>query len=121
MNRGSNVHYLLLQMLDEHGLTLDDVRVNYTPLRYPLTPSDFHSVDAWMMWDPLLSDAQLSGDMRIIEDGHGKVLNQQFYLRAAILLNAQQICSRLFWMSSNRLGYLSPRIQKMRRDYCRKN
>lgn len=80
LNRGSNVHYLLLQMLDEHGLTLDDVRVNYTPLRYPLTPSDFHSVDAWMMWDPLLSDAQLSGDMRIIEDGHGKVLNQQFYL-----------------------------------------
>lgn len=80
VNRGSNVHYLLLQMLDEHGLTLDDVRVNYTPLRYPLTPSDFHSVDAWMMWDPLLSDAQLSGDMRIIEDGHGKVLNQQFYL-----------------------------------------
>lgn len=80
VNRGSNVHYLLLQMLDEYGLTLDDVRVNYTPLRYPLTPSDFHSVDAWMMWDPLLSDAQLSGDMRIIEDGHGKVLNQQFYL-----------------------------------------
>ncbi|KID05468.1 ATPase AAA [Hafnia alvei] len=80
VNRGSNVHYLLLQMLDEHGLTLDDVRVNYTPLRYPLTPSDFHSVDAWMMWDPLLSDAQLSGNMRIIEDGHGKVLNQQFYL-----------------------------------------
>lgn len=80
VNRGSNVHYLLLQMLDEHGLTLDDVRVNYTPLRYPLTPSDFHSVDSWMMWDPLLSDAQLSGDMRIIEDGHGKVLNQQFYL-----------------------------------------
>lgn len=80
VNRGSNVHYLLLQMLDEHGLTLDDVRVNYTPLRYPLAPSDFHSVDAWMMWDPLLSDAQLSGDMRIIEDGHGKVLNQQFYL-----------------------------------------
>lgn len=80
VNRGSNVHYLLLQMLDEHGLTLDDVRVNYTPLRYPLTPSDFHSVDAWMMWDPLLSDAQLSGDMRIIEDGYGKVLNQQFYL-----------------------------------------
>lgn len=80
VNRGSNVHYLLLQMLDEHGFTLDDVRVNYTPLRYPLTPSDFHSVDAWMMWDPLLSDAQLSGDMRIIEDGHGKVLNQQFYL-----------------------------------------
>lgn len=80
VNRGSNVHYLLLQMLDEYGLTLDDVRVNYTPLRYPLTPSDFHAVDAWMMWDPLLSDAQLSGNMRIIEDGHGKVLNQQFYL-----------------------------------------
>jgi len=80
VNKGSNVHYLLVQILDEAGLTLDDVRVVYSPPRYPLTPSDYHAVDAWMMWDPILSDAELSGRFRMIADGRGRVNNHQFYL-----------------------------------------
>lgn len=80
VNKGSNVHYLLVQMLDEAGMTLNDVRVLYAPPKYPLTPSDHHAVDAWMMWDPLLSDAELSGQLRVIADGRGRVNNHQFYL-----------------------------------------
>ncbi|MGC0837699.1 sigma-54-dependent Fis family transcriptional regulator [Pantoea agglomerans] len=80
VNRGSNVHYLLLQILDEAGLGLDDVRIVYAPPKYPLTPSDLNAVDAWMMWDPLLSDAENSGQFRVIADGTGRVNNHQFYL-----------------------------------------
>lgn len=80
VNKGSNVHYLLVQMLDEAGMTLNDVRVLYAPPKYPLTPSDYHAVDAWMMWDPLLSDAEQSGCLRVIADGRGRVSNHQFYL-----------------------------------------
>lgn len=80
VNRGSNVHYLLLQILDEAGLGLDDVRIVYAPPKYPLTPSDLNVVDAWMMWDPLLSDAENSGQFRVIADGTGRVNNHQFYL-----------------------------------------
>lgn len=80
VNKGSNVHYLLLQILDEAGLTLEDVRVVYAPPKYPLTPSDHHAVDAWMMWDPLLSDAEQSGQLRVIANGAGRVNNHQFYL-----------------------------------------
>ncbi|CAI1593877.1 sigma-54-dependent Fis family transcriptional regulator [Serratia liquefaciens] len=80
VNKGSNVHYLLLQILDEAGLTLEDVRVVYAPPKYPLTPSDHHAVDAWMMWDPLLSDAEQSGQFRVIANGVGRVNNHQFYL-----------------------------------------
>lgn len=80
VNKGSNVHYLLLQLLDEAGLTLEDVRVVYAPPKYPLTPSDHHAVDAWMMWDPLLSDAEQSGQFRVIANGAGRVSNHQFYL-----------------------------------------
>jgi aliphatic sulfonates family ABC transporter substrate-binding protein len=101
VNKGSNVHYLLVQMLDEEGLTLEDVRIVYAPPKYPLAPSDYHAADAWMMWDPLLSDAERSGTLRVIADGSRRVLNQQFYLarrdyanRAAdilpLLLNALQ-------------------------------
>jgi aliphatic sulfonates family ABC transporter substrate-binding protein len=80
LNKGSNVHYLLVQMLDEQGLSLNDVRIVYAPPKYPLSPTDYQAVDAWMMWDPLLSDAQRAGDLRIIADGSQRVLNQQFYL-----------------------------------------
>ena len=80
VNKGSNVHYLLVQILDEAGLTLDDVRVVYAPPKYPLTPSDHHAVDAWMMWDPLLSDAEHGGKLRVIANGSGRVNNHQFYL-----------------------------------------
>ncbi|KGD76723.1 ATPase AAA [Tatumella morbirosei] len=80
VNKGSNVHYLLVQILDEAGLTLDDVRVVYSPPKYPLTPSDYLAVDAWMMWDPLLSAAALDGQLRMLADGRGRVKNHQFYL-----------------------------------------
>lgn len=80
VNKGSNVHYLLVQILDEAGMTLDDVRVVYAPPKYPLTPSDLHAVDAWMMWDPLLSDAEQGGQLRVIANGVGRVSNHQFYL-----------------------------------------
>ncbi|CAI0730064.1 Transcriptional regulatory protein ZraR [Serratia entomophila] len=80
VNKGSNVHYLLVQMLDEQGLSLNDVRIVYAPPKYPLSATDYQAVDAWMMWDPLLSDAQRSGELRVIADGTQRVLNQQFYL-----------------------------------------
>lgn len=64
LNKGSNVHWLLLQILEDAGLGLNDVRVVYTPPKYPLTASDYLAVDAWMMWDPLLSDAEHTGELR---------------------------------------------------------
>ncbi|KGD81343.1 aliphatic sulfonates family ABC transporter substrate-binding protein [Pantoea sp. PNA 14-12] len=80
VNKGSNVHFLLLQILDEAGLTLDDVRIVYAPPKYPLTASDLNAVDAWMMWDPLLSEAERGDQLRVIADGVGRVSNHQFYL-----------------------------------------
>ncbi|WP_241622419.1 aliphatic sulfonate ABC transporter substrate-binding protein [Rosenbergiella australiborealis] len=80
VNKGSNVHYLLLQLLDEVGISLTDIRLIYTPAKYPLTQSDALSADAWMMWDPLLSHAELDGQLRRIENGEGRVNNHQFYL-----------------------------------------
>lgn len=80
VNKGSNVHYLLVQMLDEANMSLADVRVVYAPPKYPLTPSDYHAVDAWMMWDPLLSAAEYDGQLRVVGDGRGRVNNHQFYL-----------------------------------------
>lgn len=80
VNKGSNVHYLLLQLLDEAGLTAADVEVIYTTPGFPLSPSDQQAADAWMMWDPILSEAECSGQYRVIANGQGRVDNHHFYL-----------------------------------------
>ncbi|MEE3651067.1 MULTISPECIES: sigma-54-dependent Fis family transcriptional regulator [unclassified Brenneria] len=97
VNKGSNVHYLLLQLLDEHGLSLQDVRIVYAPPKYPLAPSDYQAVDAWLLWDPLLSDAERNGDLRVLADGRQRVQNQQFYLaRRRFAEQSEDILRQLF-------------------------
>ncbi len=80
VNKGSNVHWLLLQLLEEAGIALDELKVVYAPPKYPLTASDYLAVDAWMMWDPLLSAAESNTELRVLANGEGRVRNHQFYL-----------------------------------------
>ena len=80
LNKGSNVHWLLVQILEEAGLGLDDVKVVYAPPKYPLTASDYLAADAWMMWDPVLSAAERSGTLRVLATGEGRVNTHQFYI-----------------------------------------
>lgn len=80
LNKGSNVHWLLVQILEEAGLGLNDVKVVYTPPKYPLTASDYLAADAWMMWDPVLSAAEKSSTLRVLATGEGRVNNHQFYI-----------------------------------------
>ncbi|MEC5318976.1 sigma-54-dependent Fis family transcriptional regulator [Brenneria populi subsp. brevivirga] len=97
VNKGSNVHYLLVQLLDEHALSLQDVRIIYAPPKYPLAPSDYQAVDAWLLWDPLLSDAERNGDLRVLADGRQRVRNQQFYLaRRRFSERSEDILQQLF-------------------------
>lgn len=79
-NRGSNVHYLLVRLLEKANLRYDDVKVTY------LTPSDGFAafengnVDAWVIWDPYASAAVVRLGARVLADASGGVAdNHQFY------------------------------------------
>ena len=67
--KGSNVHNLLVQVLAAGGLTPADVTSVF------LKPSDARpafengSVDAWAIWDPYLSAAQVAIKTRTVSDG----------------------------------------------------
>jgi len=82
LNKGSNVHYLLVKLLEKQGLKYSDVQVAY------LTPADARaafergSVDAWVIWDPFLAAAEKQLGARVLADGRGTVSNHQFYLAA---------------------------------------
>lgn len=82
LNKGSNVHYLLVRLLEEHGLNYRDVQPVF------LAPADARaafergSVDAWAIWDPFLAAAEKQVDARVLADGTGVVKNYAYYLAA---------------------------------------
>jgi sulfonate transport system substrate-binding protein len=80
LNKGSNVHYLLVKALEKAGLRYADI----TPVF--LKPSDARAafehgdVDAWAIWDPFQASAEVAIQARQLTNGDGLVSNRQFYL-----------------------------------------
>jgi sulfonate transport system substrate-binding protein len=79
LNRGSNVHYLLLKALESAQLTIKDVTVTYLAPADARAAFDSNQVDAWVIWDPFQASAEVAG-ARVLRDGQGIVENNFFYL-----------------------------------------
>ncbi len=80
LKRGSNVHYLLIRALEEAGLGLDDVRLSFAVPEKAKLAFESRHVDAWVIWDPLLSSIQDTARARVLRDGQGLTLNTAYYL-----------------------------------------
>lgn len=80
LNKGSNVHFLVVRALEQAGLPYDAVKFAF------LAPADANaafvrgSVDAWAIWDPYLAAAERATDARVLADGRGIAPNREFYL-----------------------------------------
>ncbi|WP_027016325.1 aliphatic sulfonate ABC transporter substrate-binding protein [Comamonas composti] len=77
-NKGSNVHYFLVKLLEKHGLRYSDVQSVF------LAPADARAafergaVDAWAIWDPFLAAAQQSLGAKVLADASGVVSNRYY-------------------------------------------
>lgn len=80
LNKGSNVHYLLLKILEKNNLSLTDVEVVYLPPSDARAAFERGSVDAWVIWDPFLAAAEHQIGARSLVTGKNLVSNHQFYL-----------------------------------------
>jgi sulfonate transport system substrate-binding protein len=81
LNRGSNVHYLLVRALEKAGLKYADVNVVFLAPADARAAFEHGSVDAWAIWDPFQAAAELTLEARTVADGEGGVAsNRQFYL-----------------------------------------
>ncbi len=80
LNKGSNVHYLLVKLLEKQGLKYTDIQVVYLPPADARAAFESGAVDAWVIWDPFLASAQRQLGARVVADGTGVVNNIQFYL-----------------------------------------
>jgi sulfonate transport system substrate-binding protein len=80
LNKGSNVHYLLVKALEQAGVKYADIQPVF------LAPADARAafardaVDAWVIWDPFQAAAESATGARTLTDGTGLVANYQFYL-----------------------------------------
>ena len=82
LNKGSNVHFLLVKALEKAGVDYKDVQVVYLPPADARAAFERGAVDAWVIWDPFLAAAQKQLGARVLADGKGLVANHQFYLAA---------------------------------------
>ena len=80
LNKGSNVHYLLLEVLEANNLKLSDIEVVYLPPSDARAAFERGAVDAWVIWDPFFAAAEHQIGARVIATGENIVSNHQFYL-----------------------------------------
>jgi sulfonate transport system substrate-binding protein len=79
LNKGSNVHFLLVRALEQAGLKYSEIEPIY------LAPADARAafergaVDAWVIWDPFLAAAEAATGARTLANAVGLAPNRQFY------------------------------------------
>ena len=81
LNKGSNVHYLLVRALEKAGLKYGDVQTVFLPPADARAAFEKGAVDAWAIWDPFLAAVEKQSHAHILVDGRSGVANNyQFYL-----------------------------------------
>ncbi len=79
LNKGSNVHYFLVKLLEKNGLRYSDVNVVFLPPADARAAFEKGAVDAWVIWDPFLAAAEKSLDARLLADASGVVGNRSYF------------------------------------------
>lgn len=80
LNKGSNVHYLLVKALEKAGVAYTDIQTVFLPPADARAAFERGAVDAWAIWDPFLAAAEKQIGARVLTDGRALVSNHQFYL-----------------------------------------
>lgn len=88
LNKGSNVHYLLVRALEDAGLQYSDIETVFLPPGDARPAFEQKSVDAWVIWDPFQAAAEKAVGARILTDGKNLVSNNGFFLATQSFANA---------------------------------
>jgi sulfonate transport system substrate-binding protein len=113
LNKGSNVHYLLVRQLEKNGLKLSDITPVYLPPADARAAFESRSVDAWVIWDPFTAAAEKQIGARILADGKGLVNNYQYYLgERSFAEKNPQVIKALFDDSVERGAWLKANLRQ---------
>ena len=78
LNKGSNVHYFLVKLLQKNGLKYADIQAVFLPPADARAAFEKGAVDAWVIWDPFLASAQKALNARLLADATGVVGNRSY-------------------------------------------
>jgi sulfonate transport system substrate-binding protein len=78
-NKGSNVQYFLVKLLQKNGLQYSDVQSIFLPPADARAAFEKGAIDAWIIWDPFLAAAQKTLDARLLADATGVANNRGYY------------------------------------------
>ncbi|QNB16173.1 sulfonate ABC transporter substrate-binding protein [Paraburkholderia tropica] len=110
LNKGSDVHWFLVALLQKNGIALSDIQPVY------LAPADARaalqsgSIDAWAVWDPFLAAVEAQDGARLITDANGIAQHHQFFLsqrefaqkrKDAIAIALDELCKTGQWVRAN--------------------
>jgi sulfonate transport system substrate-binding protein len=80
LNKGSNVHFLLVKALEKAGLKYSDIQPVFLPPADARAAFERGAVDAWVIWDPFFAAVEKQSGARLLQDGKGLVNNYSYYL-----------------------------------------
>lgn len=110
-NKGSNVHYFLVKLLEKHGLKYEDVQSVFLPPPDARAAFEKGAVDAWIIWDPFLAAAQKTLDAQILADATGVANNRGYYFTSrqfathntdVLRIAIQEVNAIDTWVSKNK-------------------
>ncbi|WP_283179749.1 sulfonate ABC transporter substrate-binding protein [Gemmobacter sp. 24YEA27] len=79
LNKGSNVHFLLVRALEAAGLAYEDIETVFLPPADGRAAFETGAVDAWVIWDPFQAAAETALGARVLANAEGLAPNYQFY------------------------------------------
>ncbi|CZT36107.1 sulfonate ABC transporter substrate-binding protein [Rhizobium sp. 9140] len=88
LNKGSNVHFLLVKALEDAGLAYTDIKTSFLPPADARAAFEQGAVDAWVIWDPFQAAAEAAIGARTLRNGENLVPNHQFYLSTKSFVDA---------------------------------
>ena len=82
LNKGSNVHWLLVKLLEANHMTLADLTVKYLKPAEGRPAFDNDQIDAWIIWDPYFALAEAPG-VQVLADATGVADNREYLMVSA--------------------------------------
>ena len=80
VQKGSSAHELLAKVLQKAGLSWTDIQPIWLPPADARAAFDKQSIDAWSIWDPYFSAAQLDAKAKVLIDGQDFPKTYSFYI-----------------------------------------
>ena len=80
VQKGSSAHELLAKILQQAGLSWQDIQPIWLPPADARAAFDKQSVDAWAIWEPYLSAAEQDAHAKVLIDGTAFPKTYSFYI-----------------------------------------